>query len=311
MDNKNWTAVAEFFFLGFHELGRLRNLLFILILMAYTITVLLDFSIITLVSTRQCLFSPMYFFLKNFLGSEIFVVTLIVPNLLHVIWLEGAPISVPGCIAQSYLYCGSGSTECYLLAAMAYDRYLAICKPLHYNTIMDPRLQYFLVIFCWVFGFLLTVITLSLLVELKFCNRNIIDHYFCDLVPLMDLACSDIYALQMEILVLSIPILLIPFVFVLVSYACVFITILGMSSITGRKKAFSTCSSHLSVVGIFFGTLIVNYLIPVNGHPVAINKMISLIYTVVTPLFSPIIYSIRNQNMRDVIKTLFNFCKKI
>ncbi|KAM5171500.1 olfactory receptor 10A3-like [Mantella aurantiaca] len=225
--------------------------------------------------------------------------------MLRILWLGGAPMSIPGCIAQSYFGCVLGATDCYLLAAMAYDRYLAICKPLHYSKIMVPRLQYFLVIFCWVMGILLTSITLIFLVKLEFCGPNIIDHYYCDLNPLIELSCSDTSVLQIEILVLSFLILVMPFLFVLVSYACVFVTILSMSSITGRKKAFSTCSSHISVVGMLYGFLIINYTIPVKRYPVVINKVISLIFTVGTPLLSPIIYIMRNQDIRNVIKTLF------
>nr|DBA29808.1 TPA: hypothetical protein GDO54_005868 [Pyxicephalus adspersus] len=305
MENKNKTLVTELFFLGLNELGRFRNLLFFLILVAYTMTVAFNILIITLVSTKKCLNFPMYFFLKHFLGSEMFSVTFVTPNLLRMLWLGGAPMSISGCIAQSYLCGVTGSTDCYLLAAMAYDRYLAICRPLYYNLIMDLGLQYFLVIFSWLMGFLLTLITLSFLVKLKFCGRSIIDHYFCDLSPLIDLTCSDISAFQIEIFVLSVPVIVMPFIFVLASYACVFATILGMSSISGRKKAFSTCSSHLLVVGLFYGFLIINYAVPVKGHPMAINKAISLIYIVGTPLLSPIIYSMRNQDVRNVIKALF------
>lgn len=303
MNNKT----SELFFLGFYELGRFKSFFFLLILTVYTLTVAFNILIITLVSTRQCLNFPMYFFLKHFLGSEMFSVTLVIPNMLHILWLGGAPMSIPGCIAQSY-FCGvSGSTECYLLAAMAYDRYLAICKPLHYNIIMNLRLQYLLVIFCWTISFLLTLITISFLVKLEFCGPYVVDHYYCDLSPLIDVACSDISNFQIEILVLSIPIIAMPFLFVLLSYAYVFVTILGMSSSTRRKKAFSTCSSHISVVGMFYGFLIINYVVPMKGHPMVNKKAISLIFTVGTPLLSPIIYSMRNQDVRNVINTLFNF----
>ncbi|XP_077327784.1 olfactory receptor 5G26-like [Lithobates pipiens] len=192
-------------------------------------------------------------------------------------------------------------SECYLLAAMAYDRYLAICKPLLYNKIMSQKFQYSLVIFCWMLGFTSTLITMSLLTQLKFCGPNIIDHYFCDLAPFVDLACSDTSVLEMEIFIFSFPIMVIPFILILVSYSCVVIAILRMSSITGSKKAFSTCSSHLSIVIMFYGSLIIIYLVPSSQ---TLNKMISVVYTVVTPLFNPFIYSIRNQDIRAVICTL-------
>ncbi|CAI9614363.1 unnamed protein product [Staurois parvus] len=305
MTNGNVTTVNEFFFLGFPGLGGLRFLLFFLILSAYTVTVFLDMMIIILVSTKQSLHSPMYLFLKNFLFSEMCLVTVIVPNMLpnmlHIIWMDGANVSIPGCIIQSYLFVSSGTTECYLLTAMSYDRYLAICKPLHYNTIMGQALQYFLIIFCWMLGFLLTLVTLSFVALLKFCDQHIIDHYFCDLAPFIDIACSDTSGLQIDIFVLSVPSVAIPFLLTVVSYVCISVAILKMPSMGSRKKAFSTCSTHLLVVGMFYGAVLINYFTPVRGHSVAINKLLSVIFTVVTPLFNPIIYSLRNQDMHAAI----------
>ncbi|XP_077326883.1 olfactory receptor 6B1-like [Lithobates pipiens] len=301
MTNENVTAVKEFFFLGFPGLGEFRFCLFVVILFAYTVTVLLDFMIILLTSTRRSLHSPMYMFLKNFLFSEMCLVTVIVPNMLRVIWMDGATMSVTGCIIQSYLFVSSGTSESYLLTAMSYDRYLAICKPLHYNTIMNHTLQYFLVIFCWISTFLLALIPLSPLVMVKFCGQNIIDHYFCDLAPFVTKACSDTSALELNSFVLAFPMVALPCVLIIVSYVCICVVILRMPSIGSRKKAFSTCSTHLSVVYMFYGAVLINYFTPVKGHSVAINKMLSVVFTVVTPLFNPIIYSLRNQDMHAVI----------
>ncbi|XP_040197745.1 olfactory receptor 11A1-like [Rana temporaria] len=215
--------------------------------------------------------------------------------------MDGATISVTACITQSYLFVASGATECYLLTVMSYDRYLAICKPLHYNTIMDDTLQYFLVIFCWISTFLLTLIPLSILVMLKFCGQNVIDHYFCDLAPFVTIACSDTSVLEIDIFVLTIPMVALPCVLIIVSYVWICVVILRMPSIGSRKKAFSTCSTHLLVVGMFYGAVLINYFTPVKGHSVAINKMLSIVFTVVTPLFNPIIYSLRNQDIHAVI----------
>ncbi|CAI9569638.1 unnamed protein product [Staurois parvus] len=284
MNKENGTQTNEFFFLGFPGLGRLRFLLFLLILSAYTMTVLLDIIIIILVSTRKSLHLPMYLFLSNFLFSEMCLVTVVIPNMLRIIWLDGATISIIGCITQNYFFVSSGTSECYLLAVMSYDRYLAICKPLHYNTIMDHSFQYFLVISCWIFGFLVTLITFSFLLDLKFCNKNLIDHYFCDLSPFVDLACSDTYALQIDTYVMAFPHIAIPFILVVVSYVSISIAIIRMTSIVSRKKAFSTCSTHLTVVSVFYGTLLINYLIPVRGNTVVINKILSVIFILITHL---------------------------
>ncbi|XP_075131777.1 olfactory receptor 11A1-like [Leptodactylus fuscus] len=188
---------------------------------------------------------------------------------------------------------------------MAYDRYLAICNPLRYSTIMGTRRQKSLVIYCWVFGFLLTQITLNFLCQLQFCGPHVINHFFCDLAPFVQLTCSHKIAFQLMILIFAIPSITIPFILVIISYICVFITILGISSAKGRKKTFSTCSSHLTVVTMYYGTLITIYMVPANGDTLTLNKLIALLYIVVTPLFNPIIYCLRNQEMRVVMEKLF------
>ncbi|CAI9569635.1 unnamed protein product [Staurois parvus] len=309
MNKENWTTVNTFFFLGFPGLGRLRFLLFIPILSAYTVTMFLDIMIIIFVSTRKSLQSPIYLFLTHFLFSEICLVTVIVPNMLHILWMDGANVSVTGCFTQSFFYMSSGTSECYLLTVMSYDRYLAICKPLHYNTIMDHNLQYFLVSICWMLGFLVTLITMIFLSLFKFCGRNVIDHYFCDLAPFLDIACSETSSLQIYIFVLSVPIIAAPFLLTFVSYVCISVVILRMPSIGSRKKAFSTCSTHLLVVGMFYGSALINYFTPIKGHPIAINKMISVTFTIITPLFNPIIYSLRNQDMHAVISRYLQWWK--
>ncbi|XP_063785690.1 olfactory receptor 10A3-like, partial [Pseudophryne corroboree] len=230
----------------------------------------------------------------------------IIPNMLRVIWLEGATISITGCIAQSYLYVAFACSECHLLAVMSYDRYLAICNPLRYSTIMNIRLQRSLVIYCWVFGFLVTQITIHFLFQLQFCGSNVIDHFFCDLGPFIELSCSSTYALQLDIFIFSVLVIVIPFILVVISYICVFTTILGITSKTGKKKTFSTCSSHLSVVTMYYGTLITIYLVPASGDSLTMNKVIALLYIVVTPLFNPIIYSLKNQEMRAIMGKLLS-----
>ncbi|XP_063785698.1 olfactory receptor 11L1-like [Pseudophryne corroboree] len=307
MSNVNYTVVEEFLLLGFPQVKSSKAIIFfLLILTVYIMTLILNSMIIVLVSTRPQLRSPMYFFLQQFSLNEIVFLTVIIPNMLRVIWLEGATISIKGCIAQAYIYCAVGCSECHLLTVMSYDRYLAICNPLRYSTIMNIRLQHSLVIYCWVFGFFITHVNLYFLCRIEFCGPHVIDHFFCDLGPFVELSCSYTHALQLDILILSIPIIIIPFILVVISYICVFTTILSISSTTGRKKTFSTCSSHLTVVTLYYGTLITIYLVPADRHSLTINKLIAFLYIVVTPLFNPIIYSLRNQEMRAIMKNLLS-----
>ncbi|XP_066445727.1 olfactory receptor 6F1-like [Eleutherodactylus coqui] len=249
--------------------------LFIAILVIYIMTLVINLVVIVLVSIRTQLHSAMYFFLQQFSLIESVFLTVVVPNMLRVIWLEGATISIAGCIFQTYMYSVVGCAECHLLSVMAYDRYLAICHPLHYHAIMNTRLQHSLVIYCWVFGFLLLLITLVFLSKLQFCGSHVIDHFFCDLAPFVELSCTLKLALQLDILLLSIIIIALPFVLVIISYIYVFITIFGISSTSGRKKTFSTCSSHLTVVIMYYGTLVTIYMVPANG---GFNGSVTLVH---------------------------------
>ncbi|XP_063785686.1 olfactory receptor 10A3-like [Pseudophryne corroboree] len=301
----NYTAVHEFLLLGFPQIkGYNAIILFVLILIAYIMTLMINSMIIILVSTRQQLHSPMYFFIQQLSFIEIVFMTVTIPSMLRVIWLEGTTISIIGCIAQTYIYCAIGTTECHILTVMSFDRYLAICHPLRYSTIMNIKLQHSLVIYCWVFGLLITQVNLSFLCQLRFCGPNVINHFFCDIGPFVELSCSYTRALQLEIVFISIPIMVIPFILIVVSYICVFLTILRISSTTGRKKTFSTCSSLLSVVTVFYGTLITIYLVPANGHSLTVNKFIALLYIVITPLFNPFVYSLRSKEIRAIIGIL-------
>ncbi|KAG8573931.1 hypothetical protein GDO81_008943, partial [Engystomops pustulosus] len=254
-------TVSEFLLLGFPDVVGFRAIiLFSVILVIYTMTLIINTLVLVLVTIKPQLHSPMYFFLQQLSLVELMFLTVVVPNMLRVIYLEGALISVRSCILQAYLYCAIGCTECHLLTVMSYDRYLAICDPLHYRPIMDTRLQNFLVIYCWVFGFLVTQITLNFLCQLHFCGPYVINHFFCDLAPFVELTCSHKATFQLMILIVAVPLIVIPFILVIISYIYVFITILGISSAKGRRKTFSTCSSHLTVVTMYYGTLVTIYM---------------------------------------------------
>ncbi|XP_018426209.1 PREDICTED: olfactory receptor 154-like [Nanorana parkeri] len=244
----------------------------------------------------------MFFFLGHLSFSDVLLTSNIVPSMLHIILSGGGIVLLGGCMTQFFLYGSSATTECLLLSAMSYDRYLAICKPLHYTTIMDLKLCFYLVLICWSLGFAITLIPVFLMQTLWFCGPNVIDHFFCDLGPLLELSCSEVSIVKYEVFVFSSLLTIVPFVFITVTYVYIFLTILKITSATGRQKTFSTCSSHLAVVCTYYGALFVMYVVPSRGQSLNMNKVVSLMYTVVTPLFNPIIYSLRNQEIKSVIQ---------
>ncbi|XP_069618337.1 olfactory receptor 1468-like [Ranitomeya imitator] len=307
----NSTTVREFFILGFPELNDYKLPFFYLILFMYFMTICENLVIILLVSTSQRLHSPMYFFLGHLSLTDIILVTTIVPNMLDAVRREGSVMPFVGCLTQSYLYGGTVSAECFLLTAMSYDRYLAICKPLHYISLMSPKLRYSLIVSSWGLSFMLLLISLLLVCYLDFCGPNVIDHFFCDYAPILALSCSDTTVPNIEMIIISIPIIVLPFLFVIISYVYIFNAIFGISSTSGRQKTFSTCSSHLVVVSTYYGSMLITYMVPSKGHSVTVNKFISLLYIVLTPLLNPVIYSMRNKEIQSsAMKYLHIFCKK-
>ncbi|XP_075433902.1 olfactory receptor 11A1-like [Ascaphus truei] len=302
MSQDNQTAVRDLLLLGFPDLHGLKILVFSLLLIIYLVTVTGNVLIIGLVTNSQQLHSPMYVFLCHLSLSDILLITNIVPQMLKVILEEGATIPLASCITQFFFNSVSLTAECFLLTVMSYDRYLAICKPLHYTSIMDVNLCYTLVTLCWFLGFMLSLIVALLVYELQLCGPNVIDHFFCELGPLLELSCSDTSIVEIAVFVLTIPVIIFPFVFVLLTYVYISLTILRIPSSTGKHKAFSTCSSHLAVVCMYYGTLMAKYMVPSRGHLRNLNKVLSLLNTLVTPLFNPIIYSLRNQEIRAAMR---------
>ncbi|KAM4038682.1 olfactory receptor 6B9-like [Anomaloglossus baeobatrachus] len=302
MLENNLTAVTEFFILGFQISQHLRFFLFCLFFLIYLVTICGNLLIITLVSTRKNLHTPMYFFISQLSISDILVITDIVPNFLNLLIYNGGTITVIDCITQFYFLCASEACECFLLSIMSYDRYVAICNPLRYSTIMTNGYCTILSISCWVFGFSIILIYIIKLGRLIFCGSNTIDHLFCDILPLLELSCSDIFIIQLEIYFMAIPTVIIPTSFIVVSYTYIVLSVLRIPSSTGRQKAFSTCSSHLTVVSIFYWTMFSVYVVPTKGQSSTISKVLSLLYTVFTPLINPIIYSLRNKDIKKAIQ---------
>ncbi|XP_069818195.1 olfactory receptor 5AN1-like [Dendropsophus ebraccatus] len=295
----NLTEVSKFFLLGFQVSHILRLFLFCLFLVVYWGTICRNLLIIILVSTSKILHTPMYFFISQLSISDILLTTDIVPNLLHVLLNNGVTIAFIDCIIQFYVFGVLEVSEFLLLAVMSYDRYVAICNPLRYSSIMTSTYCVILTIICWLSGFSIILISSITMSKLNFCGPNVIDHVFCDMVPLLELSCSDAFVVHLEMYLLGIPVEFIPTVIIIVSYTYIVLNILKIPSSTGRQKAFSTCSSHLIVVSIFYWTMFCVYVVPTKGLTVTMSKILSLLYTVFTPLVNLIIYSLRN---KDIMK---------
>ncbi|KAG8565847.1 hypothetical protein GDO81_012995 [Engystomops pustulosus] len=288
--------------MGFGNLHNFNVVLFIFFLIIYLCTLMGNLLIIFLVSVNVRLQSPMYYFLCHLSMSDLVISTNIVPNMLGAILFGGQKMTYLGCITQLYFFSGTTVTECFLLPIMSYDRYLAICNPLRYSSIMDPKFRISLSLWPWLLGLTLNFSIVLPISNFDFCHDNIIDHIYCELFPLQKLSCSDTSGVELEVFLFSLPMFIGPCGFIVGTYAHIFHTIVKIPTTTGKHKAFSTCSSHLIVVGTFYGTLTAKYMIPSKGHTLLVNKIVSLLHTVFTPFFNPIIYSLRNQDIKMALK---------
>ncbi|XP_062438049.1 olfactory receptor 6B1-like [Rhea pennata] len=299
---ENCTSSAEFVLLGMRNVPSLQTPLFLLLLMVYLITVAGNIFIVVLVVADWHLHTPMYFLLGNLSSLEISYSSTILPQLLVSFLTGDRTISARGCIAQFYFFASLVVTECFLLAVMSYDWYLAICQPLLYASLMTQKFSLQLAAASWLVGLLISTVVISFISELKFCGPKVIDHFFCDFKPLLELTCSDTSVVIIVTFFLSFLDLVFPFLFTVASYMCIIATILRIPSSVGRQKAFSTCSSHLTVVTVFYGTLIIVYMLPRTPRLRQLNKVFSFSYTVLTPLVNPLIYSLRNREVRETLR---------
>nr|XP_014425380.1 olfactory receptor 11G2-like [Pelodiscus sinensis] len=296
------TLVTQFLLLGFPSLGRQsRELLCALLSLAYAATVVGNFCIVWAVLRDPRLQRlPMYILLGNFSWLEICYVTVTAPRMLYDLLHPGLRISFHACFLQFYFFFATGGTECLLLAAMALDRYLAICHPLRYPVLMSPRRCWTMVASCWLYSFLWYIAPIVLISQLSFCSTYTLDHFLCDPGPLLAVSCSpDHWAGQICSSMTSFT-LFTTFLFILASYGLILTAVLRLPAGAGRQKAFSTCTSHLVIVSLFYGSVIVNYAIPMASG--GSGKVVTLFYTVATPLLNPLIYSLRNKEMKKALR---------
>ncbi|NXF65167.1 OR6B1 protein, partial [Ciccaba nigrolineata] len=305
MMQENDTHIHEFILLGFPTVIELQALLFVIFLTVYLLTVLENIVIITLIRRNHQLHKPMYFFLGHLSFLEAWYISVTVPKLLVNFLVKNKSISFTGCMAQLYFFIALVCTECVLLAVMAYDRYVAICNPLHYAVIMNHRVCMQLAMGSWLVGFLISVLKVVFISQLSFCGPSVINHFFCDISPLLNLSCTERLVAEMVDFVFALLILLIPLSVIIISYMCIISTILCIPMAQNRKKAFSTSVSHLTVVIIFFSATLYMYARPRSVHSLDLNKLVSIIYAVATPMLNPFIYCLRNQEVKDTLwKTL-------
>ncbi|OCT91001.1 hypothetical protein XELAEV_18019620mg, partial [Xenopus laevis] len=304
MHEKNQTLVTEIVLLGFQNLHNFKIPLFSLFLLIYLLIIWENVLIIVLVLCNRNLHSPMYFFLQQLSLCDLMESTNIVPILLQTVINDGAVLSIVGCITQLYFWGVSEISECFLLAVMSYDRYVAICIPLRYTSIMSHRVCVTFILISWATGFGIAVLSVNLITMLQFCDRNTINHFFCDFFPLLGLVCSDTSFVEIEVIIQSFPVVICPFILIIVSYMCIAHAILKIVSNTGRQKAFSTCSSHLAVVSLFYGNFIAIYVVPPRNQSQTINKVLSLMFTLVIPITNPIIYSLKSTDIKETLKKI-------
>lgn len=302
MEEKNESSFTGFILLGFSDRPQLEQVLFVVLLIFYVFTLLANTAIIALSHMDSHLHTPMYFFLSNLSFVDLCYTTSIVPQLLVNLRGSDKSISFGGCVVQLYISLGLGGTECILLGVMALDRYAAVCKPLHYTVIMHPCLCALMACASWITGFANSVLQTVLIFLLPLCGRNELDHFFCEVPPLLKLACVDTTVNESEIFFVSVIILLVPVALIMFSYSQIVRAVLRIKSSAGQRKAFGTCGSHLTVVSLFYGSALYAYLHPSSNDSQDQGKFISLFYTIITPMINPLIYTLRNKEVKGAMR---------
>ncbi|XP_054999074.1 olfactory receptor 10AG1-like [Sorex araneus] len=304
-EENNFSMVNQFVLIGFSDLPKIQGLLFGIFSVIYLVILLGNSLIIIITILDPALQKPMYFFLGNFSSLEICYVSVTLPRMLKDLWTQDGSISRLNCATQMCFFLMLGATECFLLAVMSYDRYVAICNPLHYPLIMNHKTCVQLAVGSWIGGIPVQIGQTCQIFFLDFCNSNKINHFCCDIPPILQIACGNTAVHEISVYLVALIFVAVPFMLILASYSKIIGTILRLPTATGRAKAFSTCSSHLVVVLLFFGSATITYLRPKSTHSPGIDKFLSLFYTIVTPMFNPMIYSLRNKEVIAALRKLF------
>ncbi|XP_053307568.1 olfactory receptor 6B1-like [Spea bombifrons] len=305
----NESKVEEFIILGFPGATPLPHIFFVLLMITYLVTLLSNCMIVLIISTEQNLQTPMYFYLRSFSLLEICYVSVIVPKLLATITPHGKLISFCNCIMQLFLFFYFAAAECFLLGIMAFDRYLAICNPLHYSALMSIYMCRNLMLGSWLGSFAVTFPAVMSISQLSFCGNNFINHFFCDAPPLLKLSCGNTSSSDLLGFISTIVVVLTSFCTIMFSYLYILRTVQKMCSSEGRKKAFSTCGSHLIVVVIYYSTVTFMYARPKLSFAFTLNRVVAVFYTVITPILNPMIYCLRNRIVIDSIRKKILFLK--
>ncbi|XP_070803212.1 olfactory receptor 5V1-like [Pituophis catenifer annectens] len=311
MDSGNQTPqVTQFLFLGFSGMPRGQPFFFLLFLAIYLITLVANSVIFILIQLDSRLHSPMYYFLSHLSCLDICYSSVTVPKILVNLLRQQPTISYNDCMAQMFFLMTCAGSECAMLAVMAYDRYAAICEPLHYSQLMSKEVRVPLATASWIWGLLDSAIHTALATDLVFCGANQIHHIFCDVPPLLKIACSDTYVNEMALHTASVFVGLSPFLLVVISYVYILSTILKIRSSTGRRKTFSTCGAHLITVIVYFGMANLNYNRPSVGYSLGVDTLVSTLYCIITPMLNPLIYSLRNKEVKGALQKLLRIQEK-
>ncbi|XP_020633588.3 olfactory receptor 10C1-like [Pogona vitticeps] len=297
----NHTSMAEFVLLGIFHSSDMQAWLFIVFLFIYLFILTGNMLVFVATVLNHALHTPMYFFLRHLSLLDICYTSVTLPQMLVHLISERKTISFLGCAVQMFFFMFLGTTVCYLLAIMAYDRYLAICHPLQYVRFMTRRACLLLISGCWVTGLSISIVQTSLIFSFPFCGSNVINHFFCDVPPMVRLHCSNPYTNYLERILIVFLVLITPLVFILLTYVLIIAAILKMNVADGRKKALGTCSSHLFSVVLFYGTAVFTYVRPSLVFPDPTDKLLCLTYTVAPAVLNPVIYSLRNKQVKDAL----------